>query len=80
MENGDRLVGDAAKNRACINPENTVFDVKRLIGRKFSDRVGSIRSQSSSLRNHFGQGQARQVKQEKHLGFHRRSLRHDLQE
>jgi heat shock protein 5 len=38
MENGDRLVGDAAKNQATINPENTVFDVKRLIGRKFSDK------------------------------------------
>lgn len=38
MENGERLVGDAAKNQATINPENTVFDVKRLIGRKFSDK------------------------------------------
>jgi len=38
MDNGDRLVGDAAKNQATINPENTVFDVKRLIGRKFSDK------------------------------------------
>eukprot|EP00559_Dactyliosolen_fragilissimus_P009829 CAMPEP_0184854848 /NCGR_PEP_ID=MMETSP0580-20130426/225_1 /TAXON_ID=1118495 /ORGANISM="Dactyliosolen fragilissimus" /LENGTH=657 /DNA_ID=CAMNT_0027349199 /DNA_START=68 /DNA_END=2041 /DNA_ORIENTATION=+ len=35
---GDRLVGDAAKNQATINPENTVFDVKRLIGRNFSDK------------------------------------------
>jgi endoplasmic reticulum chaperone BiP len=35
---GERLVGDAAKNQATINPENTVFDVKRLIGRKFSDK------------------------------------------
>ena len=34
----DRLVGDAAKNQATINPENTVFDVKRLIGRKFKDK------------------------------------------
>ncbi|GIQ90519.1 heat shock protein 70 family protein, partial [Kipferlia bialata] len=33
----DRLVGDAAKNQAPMNPENTIFDVKRLIGRKFSD-------------------------------------------
>mmetsp|Transcript_17035 Transcript_17035/g.25787 ORF Transcript_17035/g.25787 Transcript_17035/m.25787 type:complete len:673 (+) Transcript_17035:163-2181(+) len=32
-----RLVGDAAKNQATVNPENTVFDVKRLIGRKYSD-------------------------------------------
>lgn len=35
----DRLVGDAAKNQATINPENTVFDVKRLIGRKFKDKT-----------------------------------------
>lgn len=34
---GQRLVGDAAKNQAASNPLNTVFDVKRLIGRKFSD-------------------------------------------
>ncbi|KAL5097749.1 hypothetical protein RYX36_002076 [Vicia faba] len=32
-----RLIGDAAKNQASANPQNTVFDVKRLIGRKFSD-------------------------------------------
>eukprot|EP00965_Chrysotila_dentata_P242008 6204638-Pleurochrysis_carterae.AAC.1 len=32
-----RLIGDAAKNQAAANPENTVFDAKRLIGRKFSD-------------------------------------------
>lgn len=37
-DNGDRLVGDAAKNQATINPENTIFDVKRLIGRNFSDK------------------------------------------
>ena len=35
----ERLVGDSAKNQATINPENTVFDVKRLIGRKFSDKT-----------------------------------------
>eukprot|EP00978_Attheya_sp_CCMP212_P031369 scaffold118233_cov50-Attheya_sp.AAC.1 len=38
MEGGERLVGDAAKNQATINPENTVFDVKRLIGRNYSDK------------------------------------------
>jgi len=38
MDNGERLVGDAAKNQATINPEGTVFDVKRLIGRDFSDK------------------------------------------
>merc|ERR1711871_342585 len=38
-EEGERLIGDAAKNQATINPENTVFDVKRLIGRKFKDKT-----------------------------------------
>ena len=33
----ERLIGDAAKNQAAVNPINTVFDAKRLIGRKFSD-------------------------------------------
>ncbi|CAF3479494.1 unnamed protein product [Rotaria socialis] len=34
---GQRLIGDAAKNLLTSNPENTVFQVKRLIGRKFND-------------------------------------------
>ncbi|EDK45466.1 Hsp70 ATPase ssa1 [Lodderomyces elongisporus] len=33
----ERLIGDAAKNQAAMNPQNTVFDAKRLIGRKFND-------------------------------------------
>ena len=33
----ERLIGDAAKNQASRNPENTVFDAKRLIGRKYND-------------------------------------------
>jgi|UniRef100_A0A7S1IYK4 L1 cell adhesion molecule like protein len=33
----ERLIGDAAKNQVAMNPSNTVFDAKRLIGRKFSD-------------------------------------------
>jgi len=36
---GERLVGDAAKNQATVNPEQTVFDVKRLIGRKYGDKT-----------------------------------------
>jgi len=33
----ERLVGEPAKNQGAINPENTIFDVKRLIGRRFND-------------------------------------------
>ena len=33
------LVGDAAKNQAVLNPGNTIFDAKRLIGRKFNDQT-----------------------------------------
>mgnify|MGYP006084094547 CR=1 FL=1 len=33
----ERLVGDGAKNQSAMNPENTIFDAKRLIGRKFDD-------------------------------------------
>uniref|UniRef100_M4B5I8 Uncharacterized protein n=1 Tax=Hyaloperonospora arabidopsidis (strain Emoy2) TaxID=559515 RepID=M4B5I8_HYAAE len=35
----ERLIGDAAKNQVAMNAHNTVFDAKRLIGRKFSDAV-----------------------------------------
>merc|ERR1719492_502141 len=34
----ERLVGDAAKNQAAVNPENTIFDAKRMIGRKATDK------------------------------------------
>jgi molecular chaperone DnaK len=36
-ENGERLVGQAAKRQAVTNPENTLFAIKRLIGRRFND-------------------------------------------
>jgi len=36
---GERLIGDAAKNQLTTNPENTVFDAKRLIGREWGDKA-----------------------------------------
>jgi heat shock 70kDa protein 1/2/6/8 len=35
----ERLIGDAAKNQAAMNPRNTVFDAKRLLGRKFEEQT-----------------------------------------
>jgi len=37
FSDSERLIGDAAKNQVAMNPHNTVFDAKRLIGRKFAD-------------------------------------------
>ena len=37
FKDNERMIGDSAKNQAALNPENTVFDAKRLIGRKYSD-------------------------------------------
>ena len=36
-EEGERLIGDSAKNQLTSNPKNTIFDAKRLIGRQWSD-------------------------------------------
>lgn len=38
FDGADRLVGDAAKNQVASNPRNTIFDVKRLIGRLYNDK------------------------------------------
>ena len=35
----ERLIGDGAKNQSAMNPENTIYDAKRLIGRKFNEPV-----------------------------------------
>ena len=35
----ERLIGDAAKNQSAMNPQNTVFDAKRLIGRNYDDKA-----------------------------------------
>ena len=39
LNDGTRLVGDAAKNQAAQNPSGTIFDVKRLIGRNYNDQT-----------------------------------------
>ncbi|MGB9600537.1 MAG: Hsp70 family protein, partial [Myxococcota bacterium] len=36
-EMGDRLIGQIAKRQAITNPENTIYAIKRLMGRKFND-------------------------------------------
>ena len=35
----ERLIGDSAKNQASMNPTNTLYDAKRMIGRKFNDQI-----------------------------------------
>ncbi len=42
-KDGDRLVGQVAKRQAVTNPENTVFSVKRFMGRKFSEVAGEVK-------------------------------------
>ncbi|XP_026424642.1 heat shock 70 kDa protein 18-like [Papaver somniferum] len=37
FSDNERMIGDAARNQVAMNPTNTIFDAKRLIGRKFSD-------------------------------------------
>ena len=46
-DDGEKLVGEAAKNQASINPTQTLFDVKRLIGRRYNDK--SVQSDKKLL-------------------------------
>src|ERR671930_182222 len=39
-KNGERLIGQPAKRQAVVNPENTVFSIKRFMGRKFDEVEG----------------------------------------
>merc|ERR1711990_455294 len=52
----ERLIGDAAKNQVAMNPKNTVFDAKRLIGRKFGD--SSVQSDKKLLPYNIVKGEA----------------------
>jgi len=50
-EEGERLIGDAAKNQLTSNPKNTVFDAKRLIGRQWSEKSVQSDKKILSIRN-----------------------------
>mmetsp|Transcript_26264 Transcript_26264/g.54460 ORF Transcript_26264/g.54460 Transcript_26264/m.54460 type:complete len:640 (+) Transcript_26264:2-1921(+) len=39
FSDGERLIGEAAKNQSIVNPSKTIFDMKRLIGRRFKDSI-----------------------------------------
>ena len=49
----ERIIGDGAKHQAASNPENTIYDAKRLIGRDFNDPVvqGDIKNLSYNVVN-----------------------------
>lgn len=42
-KSGDRLVGQAAKRQAVTNPKNTVYEIKRFIGRKYEEVLDDIK-------------------------------------
>ena len=51
-DEGEILVGQPAKRQAVTNPDNTLFAIKRLIGRRFQRRCCSERHQNGALQNH----------------------------
>ena len=49
---GERLVGQVAKRQAVTNPDNTVFSIKRFMGRKLDDPEVAARPQARALHRH----------------------------
>ncbi|WOG26593.1 molecular chaperone DnaK [Endozoicomonas sp. 8E] len=68
---GERLVGDAAKNQASRNPELTVFDVKRIIGRGYDDPQlqADIKHFPFSVVNVSGQPKVEMTTEQEHFSF-----------
>ena len=48
FNDNERLIGDGAKNQAAMNPSNTVYDAKRLIGRDYNDQITQTEIQNLS--------------------------------
>ena len=48
-KNGERIVGRTARNQAIVNPENTIFSIKRFMGRKFDDPEVSAYTQPYTI-------------------------------
>ena len=46
---GDRLVGQAAKRQAITNPKNTVYEIKRFIGRKYDEMLDEINNERPEI-------------------------------
>ena len=54
-KNGERIVGRAARNQAIVNPENTVFSIKRFMGRKYQRPRSAAHAQPGSIQGNRGQ-------------------------
>jgi hypothetical protein len=76
-KNGERLVGQVANRQQVTNPTNTIFEVKRLIGRKFDDKEVQRDLEADALRNRQSR-QRRKGKDGRQRIQPRRSQRHDL--
>jgi len=51
-DSGERLVGQPAKRQAVTNPENTLFAIKRLIGRRYDDPITEKDKKSRPISHH----------------------------